>query len=85
MSLTPSGEEPRGAEGRVVELLGLLRSDPPGSEISLRTSVMRRARWQRAIQPSLRALGLVAGALGDGVRLLLATSGRPSGRSGGRR
>lgn len=80
MTTTPSGEEPRGAEGRVADLLALLRSDAPDSEVSLGPHVMRTARWQSSLRPPLRAVGLIAGALADGVRLLLGIGERPESR-----
>lgn len=80
MSTTPPGEEPLGAEGQVADLLALLRSEAPDSDVSLGRRVMRTARWQSSLRPPLRAVGVIAGALADGFRLLLGIGERPESR-----
>ena len=77
MSTYPPGDDDLlPAERRVSELLGTLRSDPPRSPETLTRSVVRRARWQAAIKPPLRAAGMFASALYDGAKLLFGVGKR---------
>jgi hypothetical protein len=69
-TIPPADDDLLPAERRVAELLGTLRSDPPSSPASLTGSVVRRARWQAAVKPPLRAVGMFASALYDGAKLL---------------
>lgn len=77
MSTYPPGDDDLlPAERRVSELLGTLRSDPPRSRADLTRSVVRTARWQAAVKPPLRAVGMLASALYDGAKLLFGTGKR---------
>lgn len=77
MSTYPPGDDDLPpAERRVTELLGTLRSDPPRSPATLTHSVVRKARWQAAIKPPLRAVGMFASAIYDGAKLLLGAGKR---------
>lgn len=81
MSATPPADEDlRPAERRVAELLGTLRTDPPRPEPGLARSVARTARWQAAVKPPLRIVGMFAAALYDGAKLLVGAGRRESGR-----
>jgi hypothetical protein len=66
----PADDDLLPAERRVAELLGALRSDPPRSSTALTRRVVRTARWQAAVKPPLRAVGMLASALYDGAKLL---------------
>jgi hypothetical protein len=70
-----SFEELSPVEWRLREHLTLLRAGSPVSDPAMVARIVRRARSQRAIRGPLRALGHLAAALGDGVRLLLASRG----------
>jgi hypothetical protein len=65
------------AERRLNEHLELLRSDPPQGPSLMVVHIVRTARWQRSIRRPLLAIGALAVAIGDGVRLLL---GSPTDR-----
>jgi len=72
----PGDEDLLPAERRVAELLGTLGSDPPRSPATLTHSVVRKARWQGAVKPPLRAVGMFAAALYDGAKLLFGVGKR---------
>lgn len=74
----PEGGPP--AERRLDEHLELLRQGPPEPGRTLRRRTVRTARWQRAIRAPLQIVGLIAGALVDGVAQLLGTGGRGARR-----
>jgi hypothetical protein len=77
MSASPPGDDDLlPAERRVSELLGTLRADPPRAPAELTRTVVRRARWQAAVKPPLRAAGMLASALYDGAKLLLGVGER---------
>lgn len=59
------------AERRLDEYLELLRSDAPTPPAPLVGKIVRAARWQRTLRRPLVAVGALAAAVGDGVRLLL--------------
>jgi hypothetical protein len=61
------------AEWRLREHLTLLRTGPPEPDPAIVGRIVRRARSQRAVRGPLRAMGHLAAALSDGIRLLLAT------------
>ncbi len=66
------------AERRLHHHLELLKADAPPSPPSMVPKIVRAARWQRVARRPLLAIGALAAALGDGIRLLL---GSPTGRS----
>lgn len=69
MSEGPDVETP--AEQRVVDLLGVLRLDPPVSDPALPAFVAHTARWQRAVRGALEVTGIMASAALDVVSLLV--------------
>ncbi len=75
-------QEPREAltpaERGLHEHLEVLRLDAPPPPSSMVAQVVRAARWQRAVRRPLLAVGALAAAVLDGVRLLF---GSPTGRS----
>lgn len=58
------------AERRLTEYLVLLH-DVPDAPASLSTRVVRAAHWQRVVREPLLALGHVAAAASDALRVLL--------------
>jgi len=66
------------AERRLHEHLELLRTEPLVAPAPLVARIVRAARWQRAIRRPLVAAGALAGAIVDGVRLLLGSRTRRS-------
>ncbi len=58
--------------------LELLRVDAPPAPSSMVAKIVRAARWQRAVRRPLLAMGALAAAVIDGVRLLF---GSPTSRS----
>jgi hypothetical protein len=64
----PPSDELTPAEARLLSLLVLLRSGPPGGPEAAR--VMRAVRWERVLRRTLLALGGVAVAMTEGVALL---------------
>jgi hypothetical protein len=70
----PDARDP--AQARVGQLLVSLRDQPVPTGRALVRTVLRRVRIQRAIAAPLRALGHLAGAVADGLRMLL--NGRKS-------
>lgn len=66
------------AERRLDEHLDMLRSDTPVPPAPLVARIVHAARWQRAIRRPLVAVGALAGAVADGVRLLLGSRTRRS-------
>lgn len=61
-------EDASPAEAGLRRHLGTLREDAPDPDRSLTEKVVRRARWQRAIRGPLRAAGVLAAAVADGIR-----------------
>jgi hypothetical protein len=59
------------AEQRLEELLALLAADHPAADPAFSATVVRRARFQRAIVTPLRTVGTLVAAVGDSVRFLL--------------
>jgi hypothetical protein len=59
------------AEQRLEELLALLAADHPAADPAFAATVVRRARFQRAIVTPLRSVGTLVAAVGDSVRFLL--------------
>jgi hypothetical protein len=66
------------AERRLDEHMELLRTDAPAPPAPLVARIVHAARWQRAIRRPLVAVGALAGAVLDGVRLLLGSRTRRS-------
>jgi hypothetical protein len=62
---------PSGAERRLDELLGLLAGDRPAADPRLPQTVVRRARFQRAVLAPLRTVGGVVVAVGEGLQVIL--------------
>ena len=68
----PDGpDELTAAEHSLTQHMELLRVDPPVAPPTLGSRVARSARWQRAIRRPLLTIGHFAGAIRDGLRLLL--------------
>lgn len=63
------------AEERLGEHLALLRNSPPRYEPALVPSVLRAARWQRAVRGPLIALGRLTIALTSSIRGLFPDRG----------
>ncbi len=59
------------AEVRLRKHLGVLRETAPQPGPSLVERVARAARWQRAVRAPMRAAGMLAAALGEGIALAL--------------
>ena len=77
--MTDAGEPPEtmsSAEARLQRHLALLRGEVAPSLRPLTEAIVRKARWQRAVRPPLAAVGTLAVALADGLRLLLDRRGR---------
>ena len=74
-------EEPSAAEERVLALLTLLRTDAGRDDPTLVATVMRHLRFQRAVREALTAVGAVAGAVSDGVAVILGVPRRDGGRN----
>ena len=66
------------AERRLGEHMELLRTEPPVPPAPLVARIMHAARWQRAVRRPLVAIGALAGALIDGLRLLFRPRSRRS-------
>jgi hypothetical protein len=66
------------AERRLHEHMELLRTEPPAPPAPLVARIVHAARWQRAIRRPLLAIGALAGAVADGVRLLFGPRTRRS-------
>ncbi len=64
-------EELTPAQERLREHLGVLRGNAPKPDPSLIERVGRAARWQRVVRTPLRAAGMLAAALGEGIVVLL--------------
>lgn len=64
------------AERRLDQLLEPLRRDPPRAEASLVERTVRTARWQQSVRAPLHAIGQIAGAMAEALRLLLGKGGR---------
>jgi hypothetical protein len=56
--------------------LELLRTERPEPGRALARRTVRTARWQRSVRAPLRVVGLLAGALFDGVTKLVGSLGR---------
>ena len=68
----PNGpDELTAAERSLTQHLQLLRADPPIAPPTLDVRIVRSARWQRTIRRPLLTIGHFAGAIRDGLRLLL--------------
>ncbi len=66
---TPEDLSP--AERSLHEHLELLRIDALPPPASMVATIVRTARWQRAVRRPLLAVAALAGAVSDGLRLLL--------------
>jgi hypothetical protein len=60
---------------RLDEHLELLRVEEPPGDPSLPERVVRSARWQRALRAPVAVVGVVAGAVVDGLRALVVGRG----------
>lgn len=74
----PDGES--AAERRLDEHLELLRTTPPQPGRALARQTVRTARWQSAVRAPLRVVGLIAGALLDGMSRLFGSGSREARR-----
>ena len=72
----PAGDEASAAERRLVQLLGVLRADPPVSGPDLPARVLRAARWQRGVLRGLEVGGWMTSAASGAVALLTGRRGR---------
>jgi len=72
----PERGEPSPAERRLGEHLELMRVAGPEPGHSLVRRIVRTARWQRALRAPLLVAGVIAAAVVDGLRRLVAPSGR---------
>lgn len=61
------------AEQRLNEHLQLLKTDLPQPSVALVRRIVRAARWQRAIRRPLLTIANFAGAIADGIRLLISS------------
>ncbi len=68
--------EPSPAERRLGEHLELVRVGGPEPGRSLVRRIVRTARWQRALRAPLLVAGMIAAAVVDGLRRLVAPAGR---------
>jgi hypothetical protein len=59
------------AERSLTKHLELLRSDPPVAPQTMDSRIVRSARWQRSLRRPLLTIEHFAGAIRDGLRLLL--------------
>ncbi len=59
------------AERRLAEHLDVLRADPPQPGTALVKRVVRTARWQGLLRAPLRAVGMVAAGIAEGLGALL--------------
>lgn len=59
------------AEMRLRKHLEVLRETAPQPDSSLIERVGRATRWQRAVRAPMRAAGMLAAALGEGIGLAL--------------
>jgi hypothetical protein len=64
------------AEERLVRYLEGLREHPPQPDEGLVVAVLNAARWQAAVRPYLGAVGVLAGAVAQGARMLMGTPPR---------
>lgn len=72
--MTGEGDGPQEAtpaQRRVQSLLESLREGAPSAGTALTRRVVSMARWQRPVRHALQIAGRLAGALGDGLRVLL--------------
>jgi hypothetical protein len=70
--VSPPDDEPLPpAEERVARFLRGLYEDAPRAGAELSTAVVSTARWQRAVRTPLRAAGSLAGAVLDGLQILV--------------
>ena len=72
MTDPPGPDELTPVERSLGRHLELLRAEPPLAPRRLDAHIIRSARWQRSIRRPLITFGRFAGALRDGIRLLLA-------------
>jgi hypothetical protein len=64
------------AEERLVRLLALLRVHTDEAQTSLQRAVLHRVRWQLISRHVARAIAEIAGAVADGVALVLGSTPR---------
>ena len=74
-------DEASAAELRLLALLLLLRSESPSGDPALTTSVMRTARLQHAVRGAAHAVATLAGAVVDGIALILGVRRSNGGRT----
>lgn len=73
----PEDERPSRQEVRLGAYLEELREDPPRPGTSLVLRVTKHLRWQRAFRSPLRAVGLFAAAVLDGLSALIGAGTGP--------
>ena len=70
--MSPSdGDNESKGEARLRGYLAELKENPPEPDPHLTGRVTRRARWQHAARGPLQAIGLLLGAVADGLSDLL--------------
>ena len=75
------GDEQSAAERRLLALLLLLRADPPRDDPALTSAVMRIARLQHTLRGAAQAVASLAGAVVDGIALVLGLRRSNGGRT----
>ena len=78
---TRPDEERSAAEEHVLALLALLQAEAERDDRTLVGAVMRHLRFQRTVREVLTAVGSLAGAVTDGVAIILGLPRRSGGRS----
>ena len=74
-------DELTAAERRLLALLLILRGDPPRADPALTATVMRTARIQQALHGAVHAVASLAGAVVDGIALVLGLRRSNGGRA----
>ncbi len=70
-------DEPTVAERALATHMELLRASPPSPGPGIVARIVHTARWQRALRRPVLALGAVAAAALDAIRILFSPRGRP--------
>lgn len=69
--MNPERDEASPAARALDGYLESLRTDRPTPAPNLVPSVVRKARWQRAVRAPLHAVGALVSALADGLAIML--------------
>ena len=77
--MTSAGDDLDPAEARLARLFALLRADDERPD-ALTSRVLRRARVQSALLDVVRVVGAIAGAVADGVSVVLGPERTSRGR-----